>query len=138
MFDFIRAWHFARIMALLAAVIFRVLGFVECGKGKLPILPLLMVLRALLGSLWRLGLASVISFIGGMFVVGLLADTLFMLNVKGFFGVSLLMCCLLSLCPVLFYRFVSSNEGYLLLSGEIAEPIRYKHVFVWEFLQLEH
>jgi hypothetical protein len=132
---------FARqIMALLAAVIFPCLGvfyWIMWERKTANSTSAYGFLRALLGSLWRLGLASVISFIGGMFVVGLLADTLFMLNVKGFFGVKLayvLPLVIIALCY--FYRFVKgSNEGvFAAFRRAIAEPIRYKHVFVWGIL----
>jgi hypothetical protein len=91
-------------------------------------------LRALFGSLGRLCIASAISFIGGMFVVGLLADTVFMLNIKGFVGVKIsyiLPLLIVALCY--FYRFVRrSDEGLFAAFGRaMAEPVRYKYVFVW-------
>lgn len=129
-------------MALIAAIIFPGLGvFYWIMREEEPKSSVESCgpFRALLCSVGRLSIASAISFMGGMFVVGLLADTVFMLNIKGFVGVKIsyvLPLLVVALCY--FYRFVRrSDEGLLAAFGRaVSQPVRYKHVFVWGIIAL--
>jgi hypothetical protein len=126
-----------QLMALLVSIVFPGLGVfysvMHNAKTKSPS-QAYGVFRALFCSLARLCIASMISFAGGILVVGLLADTAFMLNVKGFIGVKLsYILPLLIVALSYFYRFVKQSDEGLLAAVKrmIAQPVRYGHVLVW-------
>lgn len=124
-------------MALMAAVIFPALAvynWIMGGKRTEAQVKAYGPFRALLGSLGRLLAASLISFIGGMFVVGLLADTVFMLNIKGFVGVKIAYVLPLLIVAVsYFYRFVKDSDEGLVAAFKriVSTPVMYSHVVVW-------
>jgi hypothetical protein len=126
-----------QLMALAASVIFPVLGVVvvtmrntENGNNDLPVHSRLM---AVLLSVWRLICATVVTLGGCVLVVGLLAETRFMLNANSFLGVKAAYVLPLGCIVVCYFlRFMWNRRESLntAMSRILDQPVKYGHVVI--------